>query len=314
MNKNRPIRPTLRQLQYFVAVAEHGAFGAAAEALAVSQPSLSKQLAAMEAEIGAILFERTSRRVALTAVGEVMLPRARNILHEALEFQAVARGTHGPFGDRLSIGVLPSLGAYFMPLVSRRLHRVFPNLRLAVQEGTTVQLLDMLKNGSLDVVIGTPTNNPEFESYSLFAETLWICTAIDDPLSADTTPISLHDLSGKPFLSLSSGFRLAKIVERLAEMAGTYVSRDYQGASLDAVRQMAVMGAGIAVLPSLYALAEAVRDPEFVVRRIDHPDAVHEIALHWRTSSPFHADCRQLAEHLMAVKQEIRDARADPFR
>ena len=247
MDTHRPIRPTLRQLQYFVTVAEHAAFGTAAAALAVSQPSLSKQLATMEEEIGAVLFERTSRRVTLTAVGETLLPRARSILQEALEFRAVARGSHGPFGDRLSIGVLPSLGAYFMPLASRRLHRFFPNLRLAVQEGTTMQLLEMLKNGSLDVVIGTPTNNPEFESYALFAETLWICTALDDPISSDTTPIALSDLAGKPFLSLSPGFRLADIVARLAERAGTYVSRDYQGASLDAIRQMAVMGAGIAV-------------------------------------------------------------------
>lgn len=314
MNRESPARPTLRQIQYFVAVAEHRAFSAAAEALSVSQPSLSKQLATMEAELGATLFERTSRRVSLTTIGEELLPRARTILQEVREFRAIARGSVGPFGDRLSIGVLPSIGAYFMPLVSRRLHRLYPDLRLAVQEGSTIQLLAMLKDGRLDVVIGTPTNDPEFVSEPLFAETLWVCAAIDDPLSAKRTPLTLADLAEKPLLSLSSGFRLSKIVERLADLAGTYVSRDYQGASLDAVRQMAVMGAGVAVLPSLYALAEAVRDPEFVVRRIDHPDAVHEIALLWRRSSPMESDCHKLADHLISVKQEIRESRAEPFR
>jgi len=83
---------------------------------------------------------------------------------------------------------------------------------------------------------------------------------------------------------------------------------------LDAIRQMAVMGAGVAVLPSLYALAEAVRDPEFIVRRIDHPEAVHPIALIWRQSSPLSTDCLELADHLIAVKKEIRAARAEPFR
>ena len=314
MDRELPARPTLRQLQYFVAVAEHRAFGTAADALAVSQPSLSKQLATMEAELGATLFERTSRRVTLTSVGEELLPRARTILQEVREFRATARGSVGPFGDRLSIGVLPSIGAYFMPLASRRLHRLFPDLRLAVQEGSTIQLLAMLKDGRLDAVIGTPTNDPDFVSHPLFAETLWVCTAIDDPLSAERGPLKLEQLADKPLLSLSSGFRLAEIVERLADTAGTFVSRDYQGASLDAVRQMAVMGAGVAVLPSLYALAEAVRDPEFVVRQIDHPDAVHEIALLWRRSSPMEADCLELAEHLVAVKQEIRAARTEPFR
>lgn len=314
MNKDFPARPTLRQIQYFVAVAEHRAFGAAAEALSVSQPSLSKQLATMEAELGVTLFERTSRRVTLTSIGAELLPRGRMILQEVREFRAVARGSSGPFGDRLSIGVLPSIGAYFMPMVSRQLHPLYPDLRLAVQEGSTIQLLGMLKDGRLDVVIGTPTNDPDYVSHPIFTETLWVCAAIDDPISAQRGPIKLEDLSNKPLLSLSSEFRLAKIVERLADIAGTFVSRDYQGASLDAVRQMSVMGAGVAVLPSLYALAEAVRDPEFVVRQIDHPEAVHEIALIWRRSSTMETDCLQLAEHLIAVKKDIRKARTEPFR
>ncbi|GFE63191.1 LysR family transcriptional regulator [Litoreibacter roseus] len=313
MDKESPARPSLRQLQYFVAVADHSAFGRAAQVLAVSQPSLSKQLATMEEELGVALFERTSRRVKLTSPGEKLLPRARVILQEVREFRAVARGAIGLFGDKLAIGVLPSIGAYFMPIANRRLHRLYPQLRLAVQEGSTVQLLEMLKEGRLDAVVGTPANDPDIVSHTLFTETLWACAAPDDPLSAATTPITLSPLAERPLLSLSSEFRLSRIVERLAEQAGAYVSRDYQGASLDAVRQMAVMGAGVAVLPSLYALAEAVRDPEFVVRRIDHPDAKHEIAFHWRRSSPLQDDCLELAEHLILVKREIREARAEQF-
>ncbi|WP_187430124.1 Hydrogen peroxide-inducible genes activator [Roseobacter fucihabitans] len=307
------MRPTLRQLQYFVAVADYNAFGAAAHALAVSQPSLSKQLAIMEEELGSALFERTSRRVTLTPLGRLLLDRARVILKEMREFRAIAKGSIGLFGDRLSIGVLPSIGAYFMPIANRRLHQLFPDLRLVVQEGATVQLLELLHAGKVDAVIGTPHGAPELQSIPLFAETLWICAASDDPLSRETTPVTTADLKGRPLLALSPEFKLADVVERLAAEAGAYVSHDYQGGSLDAVRQMAVMGAGVAVLPSLYALAEAVRDPEFVVRRIDHPLAVHEIALHWRRASPLRADFEQLAAQLIEVKQEIRQARAEQF-
>ncbi|MFL4470652.1 LysR substrate-binding domain-containing protein [Tateyamaria armeniaca] len=307
------MRPTLRQLQYFVAVADHNAFGAAANALAVSQPSLSKQLAIMEDELGAPLFERTSRRVTLTPLGRLLLDKARIILQDVREFRAVAQGSVGLFGDRLSIGVLQSIGAYFMPIANRRLHALYPDLRLVVQEGATVQLLEHLRAGKVDAVIGTPDNAPEFKSIPLFAETLWICAASDDPLSRSTSPVSASDLKGRPLLALSPEFTLADVVERLAAEAGAYVSRDYQGGSLDAVRQMAVMGAGIAVLPSLYALAEAVRDPEFVVRRIDHPLAVHEIVLHWRRASPLGSDFEELAARLIEVKQEIRQSRAEQF-
>lgn len=314
MNSDQPIRPSLRQLQYFVAVADHGAFGLAATALAVSQPSLSKQLAAMEDELGIALFERTSRRVRLTSRGEQLLPQARNVLQGMREFRALTRDTLGLFGDKLSIGVLPSIGAYFMPIANRKLHRLYPQLRLAVQEGSTQQLLAMLKDGRLDAVIGTPSNDPDVVSHPLFTETLWACAAPDDPLSAGKGPIPLEALRARPLLSLSSEFRLAHIVEELARKAGAYISRDYQGASLDAVRQMAVMGAGIAVLPSLYALAEAIRDPEFVVRQIDHPQAVHDIALIWRRASPMQDDCLELADHLISVKREIREARSGQFK
>ncbi|WP_298838416.1 LysR substrate-binding domain-containing protein [uncultured Roseobacter sp.] len=307
------MRPTFRQLQYFVAVADYNAFGTAAQALAVSQPSLSKQLAVMENELGAPLFERTSRRVTLTPLGRLLLNRARIILQEVREFRAVAQGSVGLFGDRLAIGVLPSIGAYFMPIANRRLHEMYPDLRLVVREGATAQLLDLLRAGKVDAVIGTPTNAPEFSSIPLFAETLWICAASDDPLSNSKLPISLTDLKGRPLLALGPEFTLADVVKRLAEKADAYVSEDYEGGSLDAVRQMAVMGAGIAVLPSLYALAEAVRDPEFIVRRIDHPLAVHEIALHWRRASPLRADFEKLAARLIEVKQEIRQARSEKF-
>lgn len=308
------MRPTLRQLQYFVAVADHRGFGAAANVLAVSQPGLSKQLATMEDELGAPLFERTSRRVTLTPLGRSLLDRARRILQEVGEFRALARGSVGLFGDKLSIGVLPSIGAYFMPIANRRLHRLYPDLRLVVEEGATAALLDLLREGPLDAVIATPTRDPAFESVPLFVETLWVCAASDDPLSSGTGPVSLDDLADKPLLSLSPDFTLTKVVEGLAERAGTFVSRDYRGASLDAVRQMAVMGAGVAVLPSLYALAEAVRDPDFVVRRIDHPGAAHEIVLHWRRGSPVRDDFQRLADDLVIVKQEIRARRDERLR
>ena len=308
------MRPTLRQIEYFVAVADQGAFGAAAEALSVSQPGLSKQIAIMEDELGAQLFERTSRSVMLTPLGRSLLDRGRRILMEISEFRALARGSIGLFGDRLSIGVLPSIGAYFMPIANRRLHDLYPDLRLVVQEGATVTLLDQLREGRLDAVIATPTRDPAFEGVPLFSESLWICTASDDPLSSTTDPVLLEDLADRPLLSLGPDFALTSIVERLAEQIGTFVSRDYQGASLDAVRQMAVMGAGIAVLPSLYALAEAVRDPDFVVRRIDHPEAVHDIVLHWRKGSPVHEDFERLASDLIVVKKEIQAQRDERLR
>ena len=306
------MRPTLRQLQYFVAVAEHGSFGIAAQRLAISQPSLSKLLAGMEDELGVMLFERTSRRVALTAMGEALLPRARSILLSVNDFRSLARSVANPLDNKLSIGVLPSIGAYYMPLANKHLHKRYPKLRLVVHEGTTTELLQQLRDGQLDAVIGATIESEDVTSRFLFAETLWICAAEDDPLSQSREPVTLNELQGRPFLSLSPSYSLTRTVEHLAALAGATVSQDYKGSSLDAVRQMAVIGAGVAILPSLYALAEAIRQPDFVVRRLDHPEAFHRIALHWRSSSPMADAFETLAQHLVAVKEQIRAARADP--
>jgi LysR family transcriptional regulator, hydrogen peroxide-inducible genes activator len=136
-----------------------------------------------------------------------------------------------------------------------------------------------------------------------------ISTAFSTQIAPEITP-SPRTLS---LLSLRPGYSLTQTVEHLASLAGTKVSQDYQGSSLDAVRQMAMIGAGVAILPSLYALAEAIRQPDFVVRRLDHPEAVHRISLHWRSTSPMADAFETLSQALVAVKEEIRAARTDPF-
>lgn len=271
----------------------------------MSQASLSKQLATIEDELGCTLIECTSRRVTLTPLGRRLLGLGRGIIREVEEFRSIASGSEGLLGGRLSIGVPPSVGAYFMPIANRRLHALFPKLFLAVREGTTSHLMDFLREGDVDAVVGMPTNNPNVQSIRLFSESLWLCAASDDPLSSKTEPVRLEELKERLLLSLGPGFTLHETAQAVAAKAGTYVSREYHGASLDAVRQMSVIGGGIADLPSLYALAEAVRDPEFVVRRIDDVDAEYEIALHWRRSSRNSEDFAQLAQELKTVKREI---------
>ncbi|MBI1340369.1 LysR family transcriptional regulator [bacterium] len=301
------MRPTLRQLQYLVAIADTGRFHKAARVLNVSQPALSAQVAEMEAFLGAPLVERGAKGARLTETGADIVARARLVLQEVEQIQQIARQRAAPFAGRLRLGVLPSIGAYFLPIATRRLHAIYPDLRLFIEEGSTTALRAGLTDGAFDVIISTPGDDADLEHIPLFSETLWICTAPDDPLMAETSPVTLPELAGRPLISLGPGFRLSQIIENLATLAGAHVSSEYRGVSLDAARQMSVMGAGVAVLPSLYALGEAVRDPDFNVRRIDHPEAVHDIALFWRRSSPFGEAFAQLAEELIAIKQTIPD-------
>ncbi len=308
------MRPTLRQLEYFVAVAERQAFGPAADALSVTQPSLSKQIAALEAELGLTLFERTSRKVRLTADGAALLDEARGALAAGRAFRDAARRLAKAPARRIRAGVLPSIGAYFMPRVRERLQAQRPDLTLGMLEGASNDLLRRLCAGELDLVVASHGEASGLEVRPLFEETLWLCSAPGDPLMAEDAPASLDTLAGRTLLTLGPEFHLTRIVDTLAGEVGAHLSEDYRGASLDAVRQMAVSGAGVAVLPSLYALGEAIRDPEFRVRRLAHPAAIHPVFLYFRKSTPDASRFEQLAEEMIAEKMKIRAERAAKFR
>ena len=148
------MRPTLRQLQYVVAVAETGRFHEAAKRLHVSQPSLSAQISAVEQQLGVQLIERGRNGAMMTAQGEEFLRRARLVLRDVEELKAAMTSTEGTLSGRIRLGVLPSVGPYLLPPVVRDLHRSFPDLRLIVEEHWTDRLNARLLEGTLDQYAG----------------------------------------------------------------------------------------------------------------------------------------------------------------
>ncbi|MEM9667634.1 MAG: hydrogen peroxide-inducible genes activator [Pseudomonadota bacterium] len=299
------MRPTLRQLQYLVAVADTGRFGDAAKRLHVSQPSLSAQIAEMETELECTLLERGRHGAILTPIGDEIVRRARRILSQVEDMKAVTRETVSGLAGRLRLGTLPSVGPYLLPTATKRLHAKFPDLRLSVQEEKTVDLETHLTAGMLDVIISTAEDHSAHTSIPLFEERLWMCAAPDDPLSKSKDPIPLSALKDRPLLTLGGGHRLSQLIAEVARSAGGYISEEYRGTSLDATRQMAVMGAGIAVLPSLYVKLEALRDSDITVRPIEGRIARRTISLIWRRRSPLTEKFKALAETLQSTAADL---------
>ena len=294
------MRPTLRQLQYLVAVAETGKFHEAARALNVSQPSLSAQIAEAEQQLGAVLVERGRHGAIMTPLGEEVVRRARAILTQVEDLKALAQRPAGEVAGRYRLGTVPTIGPYLLPSAVKELHRLFPELRMSVREERTVDLEERLGDGRLDMIISTPEDHVNGECMELFEETLYVCAAQEDELSQEDGPVDLSALKGRELLSLGPGHRLSVIIQHLADTAGAHVSTEYEGTSLDAVRQMATMGAGVAILPNLYAVVEAQRDPSQVVRPIRHKLARRNISLIWRRGSP-------LVEPIGAMGEVLRD-------
>lgn len=272
------MRPTLRQLEYIVAIAETGQVGLAAAKLNVSQPSLSAQLREVEEHLGMTLFQRGRSGAKVTPVGEDVVRRARQILHEIQDLREAARGG-GVFQGRLRLGVLPSIGPYLLPGVVQRLHKEHPSFRLIVREENTRDLGEGLRSGRLDMIISTPEDHPGTRKEHLFTEKLWAAVALDHSFAQNKTHITLSDLNGQTLLTLGSGHRLSHIVAGLAASGGGRVSDEYEGTSLDAIRLMSATGAGIAILPSIYAATEARRGTDVSLHALDDPAANREIAL-----------------------------------
>ena len=272
------MRPTLRQLEYIVSVHRLGRFNLAAEVLNVSQPSLSAQIAAVESELDVRLFERNRGGVQLTAKGAEFVERAQKILREVQDLRT-AMASDLPFAGRLRLGVLPSIGPYLLPQAVRELHRLEPGLRVLVREENTKDLEAGLKSGRFDVIISTPEDHPNTIQNRLFNERLWIAVASDDPMASTDAPASAIDLDHRLLLTLDQSHRISRIVYALAAETGGVVSDEYEGTSMDSLLLMAASGAGVAILPDLFARMHAMHRREVTLRPLQAENAERDIAL-----------------------------------
>lgn len=299
------MKPSLRQLQYLVAISETGTMSEAAKRTFVSQPSLSIQVKDMEQQLGAPLVERSRKGAILTPLGVEIVSRARIILRQVEDLKAMARESSGSLAGRVKLGVLPTVGPYLLPQAVRRLHETYPELRLTVREERTIDLEAHLSDGRFDVIISTPEDHPGTRSHFIVQENIYICVAPDDDLARDTGPVMIDRLKGREFLTLGPGNKFTTVVKNLAGLAGATTGGAYEGTSLDAIRQMSSMGGSIAVLPSLYAISEAKRDSQLIVRPINHPLAQRKIALIWRETSPMEKKFNTLGDVLEQIASEI---------
>jgi LysR family transcriptional regulator, hydrogen peroxide-inducible genes activator len=304
------MRPTLRQLEYIVAVHQLGGFGLAAETLHVSQPSLSNQIAAVETDLGVRLFTRGRGGARATAKGLEFVHRARRILAEVENLRSVMTSAL-PFGGRLRLGVLPSIGPYLLPQVMRSLHRDQPDLRVIVREENTLNLDEGIRNGRFDAIISTPEDHPNTWQRPLFTEPLWVAVATDHPI-ASLAQVGTTDLTGQRLLTLDTGHRLARIVYGLAGLSGGLVSDDYEGTSLDSIVLMAATGAGVAVLPDLFARRQAIHREEVVVRPLVMQDANRGISLLFPADQPFDESCDRLAVAIRDAARSLNLAVSEP--
>src|SRR3954468_7942740 len=161
----------LRDLRYFVALADTRHFGRAAQRCHVSQPTLSAQLKKLENYLGVQLIERHPRRVSLTETGAKIVPLARRMIEESDEIISLARNEHDPLAGRLNVALIPTIGPYLLPLVTRRLRKELPRLKLMLYEYQTERLLERLREGEIELgILALPVPYDGLETRELYQE------------------------------------------------------------------------------------------------------------------------------------------------
>ncbi|TSD96050.1 LysR family transcriptional regulator [Skermania sp. ID1734] len=290
-------QPTLSQLRAFVAIAEYRHFGTAASRLAVSQPTLSQSLAALEHGLGVQLIERSTRRVLVTAAGERLLGQAMATLEAADRFVAAAAGVGDSLTGPLRMGFIPTVAPYVLPALLPTLRQHMPGLTLRVVEDQTARLLDGLRAGVLDVaLVALPSDVNGLAEIPLYSEDFVLVLPSGHELAgrSDLAPDIVADL---PLLLLDEGhclrdqtLELCRSVDARPDSAG-----DTRAASLATVVQCVAGGLGVTLVPRMAIPVETKRGRLETARFAD-PAPGRTLGLVFRGSSTRTEDFERLAE------------------
>jgi DNA-binding transcriptional LysR family regulator len=262
----------VRRLRVLREVAATGSFSAAADALAFTQPAISRQIATLEAEAGTRLVERSVRGVRLTQAGELLVEHADAILDRLTAAESQLEALTDLKGGRLRIGATPTGNATLIPLAIRAFDEVHPAVELRLDEGLTTELLDRLAAGELDLAITAdadklPALPPDIQLDPLMDDTLFLAVPRDHPL-ATAPQVRMADLEDESWIEGRSPIGAAPL-RRAAQAAGFEPKICFESTQWLGKQGLVAAGVGIALIPAL-ALA-TVRDD--VVLRSLGPDA-----------------------------------------
>lgn len=297
--------PSLKQLAYFVALADTGHYRKAAERMGISQSSLSQQILGLEAALDLALVERGQRGAVLTPQGRVVLAQARKVLDEAEALCGLAREARGGATGTIRLGSTPTIGPYIMPHVMRRIHQSFPALKVIVRDAAPLVLQDELLAGQHDLILTQlPVSSADVEVRRLFREPLKLAVAHDHPLAAKPEVLDA-DLAGQEVLALSRAYLLHNQIVALCEEIGAHPRQDYEGTSLDALRQMTALNMGVSFLPALYVDSEVSAEAgDVAILPFRRNRVTRSIGLAWRRRSAHRAMIDRIAGMIRAVAQD----------
>jgi len=296
--------PTLKQLQYLVALKEQGHFGRAAENCFVTQSTLSAGIRELENLVGTTLVERTRRVVRFTALGDRIVEKAYRVLREAEELAAIAQSAAKPLTGDLHMSVIPTIAPFLLPRLLPLLRGEKPELKLYLREETSQSAIESLRHGHADcVLMALPFATGEVEHAHLFNDRLYVAFPKDDP--RDPPPsISPEMIDETRLLLLEDGHCLKDHALSACNRPELRAEATMMGTSLHTLVQMVDNGLGLTLLPQMAIDGGILEHTQINARPLATANAYREIALVWRKESPREKEFNMLSMILRELYKE----------
>jgi len=296
--------PTIKQLQYLVALRRHGHFGKAAEACFVTQSTLSAGLRELETLLGVTLVERTRRVVRFTPLGLKISDKAQRILRESEELADLARAEGQPLTGELRMGVIPTIAPFLLPAMLPRLRRQWPSLKLFLREETSQAACDALHRGLLDcVLLAMPYACGEVEKAELFDDPLYVAFPKGEaPLTAE---VDARAIDESRLLLLEDGHCLKDHALAACNRPELRAEATMMGTSLHTLVQMVDNGLGQTFVPAMAIESGILDGTNIVARPLRSKNGSRQIALAWRRSSPREEEFHLLAAALRDIARDL---------
>ena len=290
--------PTVKQLQYLVALRRFGHFGRAADACFVTQSTLSAGLRELETLIGVTLVERTRRVVRFTPLGDRIADKARRVIREAEELGDMARAAGRPLSGEMRMSVIPTIAPFMLPHILPALRRDYPDLKLFLREEPSAAACEGLHNGRTDcVLLALPYGCGEVSSQFLFEDRLFVAGP-EAEIGDASRGIKADDIDETRLLLLEDGHCLKDHALAACNRPELRAEATMLGTSLHTIVQMVDNGLGVTMLPEMALKAGILDHTGLTARPLDAANPARRIALVWRRASPREKDFHLLAQVL----------------
>jgi LysR family hydrogen peroxide-inducible transcriptional activator len=296
--------PTIRQLQYLIALKDYGHFGKAAESCFVSQSTLSASLRELETLVGVTLVERTRRVVRFTPLGAKIADKARRVLREAEELADMARAEGQPLHGELRMGVIPTIAPFLLPAMLPQLREQWPSLKIFLREEASQAACDALHRGQLDcVLLAMPYACGDVDTALLFDDRLFV--AFPRGEAPEGVSVEAAAIDENRLLLLEDGHCLKDHALAACNRPELRADAAMMGTSLHTLVQMVDNGLGLTFVPSMAIEAGILDGTRVEARPLRSERDYRRIALVWRRSSPREEEFRLLADSLRQISRRV---------